>query len=69
MNFNDFNEITCRRYQYAQGIDTKDFDLLRSVFTDQITMDFFDYNGQNLKKAASSDKKSTGFLHNPLTIL
>ena len=45
MDFNDFNEITCRRYQYAQGIDTKDFDLLRSVFTDQITMDFFDYNG------------------------
>ena len=30
--------------------------------------DFFDYNGQNLKKAASSDKKGTGFLHNPLTI-
>ena len=26
--------------------------------------DFFDYYGQNLKKAASSRKKSTGFLHN-----
>ena len=45
MGFDDFNEITRRRYEYAQGIDTKDFKLLRSVFTDKITMDFFDYNG------------------------
>ena len=25
--------------------------------------DFFDYYGQNLKKAASSDKNSTSFVH------
>jgi hypothetical protein len=46
LDFNDFNEITQRRYQYALGIDTRDFDLLRSIFTDEITMDFEDYSGQ-----------------------
>ena len=45
MDFDDFNEITRRRYEYAQGIDTRDFDLLRSIFTDEITMDFHDYSG------------------------
>lgn len=45
MDFNDFNEITRRRYEYAQGIDTRDFALLRSIFTDEITMDFTDYGG------------------------
>jgi len=45
MEFRDFNEITRRRYEYAQGIDTRDFDLLRSIFTAEITMNFYDYNG------------------------
>ena len=45
MDFETFTEITRRRYEYALGIDTCDFDLLRSVFTDEITMDFADYNG------------------------
>ncbi|SVD46967.1 uncharacterized protein METZ01_LOCUS399821, partial [marine metagenome] len=44
MDFDDFNEITRRRYEYAQGIDTRDFELLRSIFTDEITMDFYDYS-------------------------
>ncbi len=42
----DFNEIARKRYEYALGIDTRDFDLLRSIFTDDITMDFEDYSGQ-----------------------
>ena len=46
MEFADYNEIVRRRYEYALGIDTRDFDLLRSVFTDRITMDFEDYSGQ-----------------------
>ncbi|MBT7173313.1 MAG: SnoaL-like domain-containing protein, partial [Gammaproteobacteria bacterium] len=46
MNFEDFAEITRRRYEYAQGIDTRDFKLLRSIFTQDITMDFEDYSGQ-----------------------
>lgn len=46
MSFEDFTEITRRRYEYALGIDTRDFKLLRSIFTDNITMDFEDYSGQ-----------------------
>ena len=30
--------------------------------------DFFDYYGQNLKKTASSDKKSTGFVHSLVSL-
>ncbi len=46
MEFADFNEIVRRRYEYAMAIDTRDFALLRSVFTQVITMDFEDYSGQ-----------------------
>lgn len=46
MDFDSYSEIVRRRYEYAQGIDTKDFELLRSIFTDEITMDFEDYSGQ-----------------------
>jgi len=45
VEFADFNEIVRRRYEYAMGIDTRDFALLRSVFTDEITMDFESYSG------------------------
>ena len=45
MNNNDFVEITRRRYEYAMGIDSRDFGLLRSVFSEDIVMDFEDYNG------------------------
>ena len=55
MNFEDYNEIVTRRYEYALGIDTLDFDLLRSVFTDEITMDFEDYSGQPLQTMAADD--------------
>ena len=46
MTFDDFHEITKRRYEYAMGIDTRDFDLLRSVFVDEVYMDFSSYSGQ-----------------------
>lgn len=46
MTFEDFNEIVRRRYEYAMGIDTRDFELLRSVFTEEIAMDFEEYSGQ-----------------------
>ncbi len=42
----DFDAITRLRYEYAFGIDTRDFVLLRSIFTDQIRMDFSSYNGR-----------------------
>ena len=46
VNFSDHTEIARRLYEYALGIDTRDYALLRSVFTDRITMDFQDYSGQ-----------------------
>jgi len=55
MNFEDFTEITRRRYEYAQGIDTKDFTLLRSIFTDEVTMDFEDYSGQPASTLKADD--------------
>ena len=55
MNFEDFTGITRRRYEYAQGIDTRDFTLLRSIFTDRITMDFEDYSGQPVATLRADD--------------
>ena len=46
MSFEDWQEITRRRYEYAMGIDTRDFALLRSIFMDDIYMDFSSYSGQ-----------------------
>lgn len=42
----DFQAIARLRYEYALGIDTRDWVLYRSIFTDRITMDFSDYSGQ-----------------------
>jgi hypothetical protein len=39
----DFDAITRLRYEYAFGIDTRDYALLRSIFVDEITMDFSSY--------------------------
>ena len=55
MTRNDFVEITQRRYEYAMGIDSRDFGLLRSVFTENITMNFEDYNGQPESKLRADD--------------
>ena len=44
--FEDFQAITRKVYEYAYGIDTRDFELYRSIFTDQIAMNFHSYNGQ-----------------------
>ena len=46
MNFSDYSQIVRRRHEYALGIDTRDFDLLRSIFTPSIPMDFEDYSGR-----------------------
>ena len=55
MDFNDYNEIVTRRYEYAMGIDTKDFALLRSIFTEEITMDFEDYSGRPIATMRADD--------------
>lgn len=43
--FEDHTEITRRVYEYAYGIDTRDWGLYRSIFADEITVDFSSYNG------------------------
>ena len=51
----DFDAITRLRYEYAFGIDTRDFGLLRSVFTDEIDMDFSSYSGRPGAKVLADD--------------
>ena len=55
MNRQDFVEITQRRYEYAMGIDSCNFDLLRSVFCDEIFMDFEDYSGKPAAKLSAEE--------------
>ena len=55
MNKNDFEQITRRRYEYAMGIDSRDFGLLRSVFSEDIIMDFEDYNGMPQAKLKADE--------------
>ena len=45
MDFADFEAITRLRYQYAVSLDTRDWTLHRSIYTDHITMDFTSYSG------------------------
>lgn len=41
----DTDQIIRRKYEYAYGIDTRDWTLYRSIFTDDIRMDFSSYSG------------------------
>ncbi len=45
MEFADFNNITRKVYEYAYGIDTRDWTLYRSIFADDVRMTFTSYNG------------------------
>ena len=40
-------------YHYALGIDTKDFDLYRSIFADQVEIDFSSYEGSSVVEPSS----------------
>jgi SnoaL-like domain len=42
----DHQAITETVYRYALGIDTRDWALYRSIFADQITVDFSSYGGR-----------------------
>jgi hypothetical protein len=55
MQFDDYNAIVRRRYEYALGIDTRDWALLRSIFSDEIEMDFSSYSGQPGSKVSADD--------------
>ena len=43
MSPDDHREICETVYRYAYGIDTKDWDLYRSIFTDDVWIDFTSY--------------------------
>lgn len=42
----DFMAVCDLKYRYAAGIDTRDWDLYRSIFTDTVDIDFSSYNGR-----------------------
>ena len=41
---NEFIAITQKLYEYALGVDTRDWELYRSIFCDEITADFRSYD-------------------------
>lgn len=43
---NDHQAICEVRYCYAQGLDTRDWELYRSLFLDDIEIDFSSFNGE-----------------------
>lgn len=55
MSVSDFDAITRLRYEYAFGIDTRDYELFRSVFTDDVEMDFSSYSGQPAAHMSADD--------------
>ncbi len=54
-----FYHITRRVYEYAYGIDSRDWELYRSIFTDKIHMDFSSYSG-NPAAEVSADNWVSG---------
>ena len=51
----DIAAINRLRYEYAFGIDTRDYALFRSVFTDEVTMDFSSYSGRPAVTLSADD--------------
>jgi hypothetical protein len=43
------------RYRYAAGIDTRDWSLHRSIFTDEIEVDFSSYSGRPPARLSADD--------------
>lgn len=55
MSPDDHTEITRRVYEYAYGIDTRDWDLYRSIFADDLTMDFTSYRPSDKVRDLNAD--------------
>jgi len=51
----DVHDVTRRVYEYAYGIDTRDWVLYRSIFTDDIDMNFHSYNGNPGNRMQADD--------------
>ena len=52
----DDDTIVRRVYEYAYGLDTRDFDLYRSIFCDQVTIDFSSYRGAGGPQTMAADR-------------
>ena len=52
---NDFIAITQKLYEYALGVDTRDWELYRSIFCEQVTADFRSYDGETHATFAADD--------------
>jgi hypothetical protein len=55
VNPTDFIEICDLRYAYAEGIDTRDWALHRSIYLDRVTIDFSSYSGRPAAVMAADD--------------
>lgn len=51
----DYSAICELKYRYAAGIDTRDWALYRSIFADEVTIDFSSYNGRAAATMAAED--------------
>jgi hypothetical protein len=49
----DFIAICDLRYRYATGLDSRDWELHRSIFTNEIEMDFSSYSGRTTPRMAA----------------
>lgn len=58
----DFREITSRVYEYAYGIDLRDWVLYRSIFADEVTVDFSSYNRGGGPRTLSADDWVAGLV-------
>ncbi len=55
MDFATHEAVTRLRYTYAVSIDTRNWPLHRSIYTDEITMDFTSYSGGSGATAMPAD--------------
>ena len=60
MDFDTYEAITRLRYTYAVSIDTRNWPLHRSIYTDEITMDFTSYSGGAGASVMTADAWVTG---------
>lgn len=51
----DKSDIQETILKYAWGIDNRDWDLFRSIFADEVVMDFSSYNGNPAAKMSGDD--------------
>ena len=51
----DHTEITRRLYEYAYGIDQRDWELYRSIFAPEVTADFSSYNGREARTVPADE--------------